>query len=672
MTNNSIKTFPISCSELINKLNNCTKNTLGDLGFPNLKNSSTTSLKIFLDAIAYPTQSYTDVNTDNQKQLLGHILKLFPADKRSDEDRKCFVAFLSTLTKKAPSEPPIPTYGKESFETYLECAKSYLKPTPEKRLENIYTLVKKEKIATLQLILNDLLVDEEFNLILAEYVKAVFDCYNLQKKYLTGCEKTIRLNGYQEAILFKISQKIESTEEFALWLQLAPHIGLQYDEDILYAVIKPSEATSIPKLTEKLTQLKESTKNERTRFVIDKYLTSIELNKVSRKMVDRYLLLPKWMSKLDKTQYCNITDSQLESYTTPSYYNSVAIYRKIQEESFAVVFEDYAVPKHINIHYYHHYKQLLDLWVKHRTAQQKLYALAYQELQTIINQTEKHKKRDILQYSKNISSVDGSSKALPEQLELKSLSEELHKFFGLPIPVKPAQENLGWKVPSLKIETTTPSQPRSRPNREDVVKNEKLENIEKNVSDPAPLEPKTPSIETKFPFQYTSRVTRWLKHEHGKPLPADQFPEYASQSLEKQQLEHAFHAFSPIVDKYLHLAIQGCWKTAQGKEYQGHVFVAQITYQKKKYRGVISYGSNKECFHRYFSTQTDHYILHKKVEQKLNESDFPNHDGASGDIEAYTPTAFSGVSVSVNPAKGFIKIKDQAMHMTIKLFVDLN
>lgn len=665
-TNSNV--LPSSFSDFIQRLEHCDPTTLGYLGVPGLKNGSSSSLNVFLKSILYSVQSFSDLNIENTFRFLKRIHEIFPNDKRDVEDKKCLNVFLTILQEKGNPKKEIPV-EKITIDMMLKSAHFLMSLSPSDRwkqiVERALLETPEQKLFHLQMFLNLLIAEEHHHEALGPWVHAALKGIDLQDKQSAMVEKVIHVDAFTYSASVSI-EKIETAEEYAFFYQIANYVNYKEKDGSIFVTPKRLSFNEMKGAVQKLKQMLPIAKHSRS--MATKLLTFLECELSYLENKNKLQIFFKWVNKYKNSlvgkAVLNI-NPLLEARIFPSFNYTHAIFHE-QLNSVAKSLQA-DIPLELNREEFESYKRLIEFWHSTRKQQQEFYQFLLGELNQLGTKVEKRK---FLSYKKDLLfALPGeTAQGLPDKLPLIPLSQDLKELLKIPPEVIPPK-----KEKLKKTAVIAPTKPKKR--KETVQKNPEKEEVISEEPIPEPeiesfkdLSPEQVPFRKTFPYQYSDRVQRWLNLPIGATLSSDQFPEYADRSLEKQRLAHAFHAFSPLVDDFLSLAIQGKWTNNKGQESHGCVFVAQISFEGKKYRGIISYGIDGHCYHRCFSERTDYYTLNKKVEQKLNESDFPDWTFTNSAPSKYIRTEIKNTKVSINREFGYITIKDS--RMTVKLFVD--
>ncbi len=311
--------------------------------------------------------------------------------------------------------------------------------------------------------------------------------------------------------------------------------------------------------------------------------------------------------------------------------------------------QEYRVPQGGGGQHIADMKAVCEIYQQIATNQAELYGRVYGMLKDLVEQQKS--KRAFMQYFKLVIDTPANTRVLPEQLPVIDLREydasvEMFKEFEQPL----SQE---WPV-------IVPPTPKERPKKSkikapqsacaieleataDEMVNEAVESFvaaEASVAAtavmPVQKQSQLPVISISpvpTTFKYVFRVLRWF--DANVPLDKAVFPEYAEAKEAHQKLMLAYHAFSSSVDSFvIKLALEMIWNNPKtGHADTRYILPAEISIPElgKKSRGVITYcvGERGRVYHRFFSERPTEEIVRKIYDQTFRDADFPSLESSA-------------------------------------------
>jgi hypothetical protein len=714
--------IPFSLQELNFCLETCnsSKDVINAIGLKEFETRNLT-LEIFLNAIVFPLESYSDINKENLNIFFKKINQLFPS-RTSQESKALNIFFTKMMQKKLTSssdQKSVLTYSGQiqegggasssstsvsiQAEETLKIFAQYFNDSAEVRLQEALNLedtsTLEKKASLLQILLNFLIIEEDLFQRVQPFVDLAFQIHDFTCAIREGSFSVIRLSALSETTVFEIPKQFEENEELAFWLSFSSCFGLRKSQGKIYACIQPIERwkISIQKLEERLHDLRKLTHHKHIHFIIDKLLLCLKRRPLDIALFHKAKELMHFYDQVKSSALVtkNYQDS-FEIAVTPAGY---FLFSALNKQQMDILDKS----RDFSIENFEDFKKIIEFWKVHRDEQNTLFNAAYKQLNEIIGKLKDRKKT--LKFTKILSQKPGIlASPLRKQLIVEGVSGDSISSSGR------SEEEIQSKQEEL--DQVTSGNPSKQPNKpKELVSQLKIKKklsridsapypIQDLVSQPMnELQQSLPSMDlyppsnapasslekssmsqelpgSPFPFSFDERVERWHHYSFGDSLPQSEFPEYSDQSKSAyaQELVHVFHALHPFVDRFLALGVTGTWQNkSREKEDLRFVIPAEIVYKRRRYRGFIAYAVDEDdiCYHKCFTQKVDTDILDAIINKSFNEHDFPELQKAVLSSRITTkPTAiqFTTATVEIDPIFGNVIIEDRKKELRIELF----
>lgn len=711
------KKIPFSWGELNDKLVSChTPEQLSQI-FP----LRSIDLAAFIEMIRYPIESY-DLNFSAWVAFQQHVKRLYPSaalsepfNQLQEKVKRQFSRLLAAQNPDCRTLAQSSTPAKRVIQMtvqddsglikkegmtvseYLQFMLPQVTVEGDERFKQLLALQppssNKEKAATLQFILSYLLAEIQFMKTILAHVEGMERLHEMEGRYREGAQ-IVRLNRLQETRLYDITEDFEGSEECDFWMSLSPYIDFRQVNGracLYFPLLFKQEHARITILNH-LRQVQESATHHKVRDIADKLWIGLEF----QQMIDKEMEPIREMYKMIRKWMCSFSTSwseTLEMHTSPFLY---LIGNRLNAYLQSGINPDEC---RIQIEAISEFREIITTWKEHKNFQEDLYKAAYNELIAIIRVQKSIAQRKVfLSYTKTLLG-DSNSDVFPKDFhELQPMpfkatsSSEACSSSSTPSPTKPKLRRRSIKErQKLKSQTTSKKKisVRAEPLPPIVTEttsccsssSEPIQMVkETTASSSSSSEPLPPSLILEslpgqsFPYIFSKRVARWDDHPFGEPLPAELFPEYQECDLPNQILQQLFHAPHPLINRFLHLAIEGIWKNrTREQEDLRKVIPAEISFNGRYYRGFIAYGidaNTKICYHRCFSHRIGRDFLYQAVQKIFDENDFPELNLAvkRKPSKERKVVQLDSTTIQVHPLFGSVMIEDHLRKVTIKLF----
>ena len=653
---------PFTIDEMNALLKECTPDDMSPLnkcliGRKEQREGNQLKFKDFLNAIAYPIQSYK-VTKDSKYELFSHVKRLYP--KLEVADAKKFQVILSRMQPDGrPAFDNLESYedlpvsaiytdaflgvARESSRVMgsIELASKQLNVRWAFLLEqcNLAQGSQKELAETYQSILNLLYLESQrvrqsFNW--AKFAAATTALYD---EYYRQSEKVVLLSPTMEIDTCP-AWNDQSEDDFAFAIQrqglllqivaLSSHSEKKHRKELvqIYQGLLECSAGSVnPRISHFLAFLRKEVAfyklKEITRECLNfdkEYNENQALDNFARKVVEDYFAP------------CNRALLNIDLQFSAAQLNVAQEYNTIYKARAQQIKDTRAVCEF--------YSSIVG-------PQVELYAHVYQLLKDLVSKQKQKHKPDWMQYFKIFIKTAEHQHTLPEQLPVFPLEEfdaraeilkELQKQVPQvwPVSLPPVQKEQVKKKPKsakraafpLATELASDSAPVTLDDEEAGESADAASSIALPLYVPENVPMAVTDQALPTPFQYANRVLRWFKAK--VPLDPAIFPEYRDTLSAYQQLMIVYHAFTCSVDSFvIKLALELPWinpKTNQAET--RYVLPAEILVPQlgSKKRGVITYciGQGNKVYHRFFSERTTEQVVRDVSEQAFKETDFPS------------------------------------------------
>lgn len=670
------------------------------------------TLSSFINATKFLIESYQDLNCKKFRFCIKKIKQIFPISTENDLITiHAFVSKINTffyyrITKFVPEAKVIlrqPTHlQKLCAEKQLLQASEIFLFSDQERIEEAFliesAITDAQKAYICQLILNFLVVESDLIKLTSQFFDD-FVKYNETNDFsMLGCSRLLRLSAFLEMRLFPIHSDLENTDIFAFWLNLSPYLDLfkDFDTGDLYASLKPIHVDDVNfNIKEHFNHLKAITTNNDVKFFIDAWLKAIELFSCGKKISKSIKTLNKFIANVTKSALSSETYSdQLEYLATPAAYWLFSVIRKIFVET--IQYSQREIPKEDLFKI----KQGLQFFSDNKKSQRTLFSASLERLNLLIASNPRQKK-DFMLFKKDLTEAStfrlGPLRQYPCDDEIlespntrfstcqKILKEKKStpKSKRARAPSKAMTPLIASTVkagdvclsPTLNALNKKPCEHKQIAPviiaKETFHAQAKCEPISMRKPPDCPL---SKDLASPFPYKLDCRVSRWSEHPFKTALPSNIFPEYAEKPLNYQILMHLFHNLD-LVDPFISKGIRGQWKNSNREKNDiRFVIPAEITFEEKKQRGLITYAIDVQtqiCYHRFFTNKIDKDILSLSIKKIFDENDFPELQKAvilsKSKAKQYTIKS-SQAQISEDPLTGNVLIEDFERKVKIKLF----
>ncbi len=704
-------TYPISLGMLNLRLDSCQSLQHISANFAFSKNDNEElTFSIFIKSIKYLIISYKDLTFQSWAEFKKNITRVFPSEHNckafknlEDEVTLEFYKIYPHLFKKIENKKP----DSLPFKKFIDC----IEISPKNRLNLAFQIENAESPLEKQCILSQILdflkIETDAIAYISRYLKALIELAELRKFLREGCDRVLRISKERELTLYEIPAKIEETDEFFFWIQMSSHIELSYDGDKLFASLKfhIENKDSQEELEKHLEEIKKSTLNEKIHFLINKSLTCFKYLKMGTSPKGCVSALIKFLSHVLEYYSENKISHQLEGITAPcGHHLLVSIDQHLKGLKVSKPIEDL-------IEELYDVKKLIQLRELEKSFQFKYFDFVFKQLKILekenpsFNKTsipfeiglleQLDKSYDSFKINSKLSSiltnsfVDNSAKtgstissstAMPVSIPKKSNKKKVQKVDRKKKCATSNKARENFKAIHIQEKVDLDVEIKENQNSILDIKEEAKNDV--NLCLPSsnkreihieiiPQPNLMPGEE--FPFNLNQRVKRWDDHSFGELLTEVEFPEYFDKDLVYQKLMHIFHAPHHLVDRFiLSHGIQGKWLNVQkNQEDIRYMIPAEITWGKRKYRGMIVYAidsMSQSCYHRFFTEMKDYDVLYQAVNKVFNENDFPElrNVGSLEGSSSSKPNLIDHSSVRFD--SGSVIIDDHKRGVMIKLF----
>ncbi len=601
-------------------LSRCTKDNMTPLKIKlslpkEVQNGADLAFSSFLEAVAYPMQSYP-LDKEQKQLLFKNFARLYPSEfpvssSKTKESQIALSIFKRMTTLPDPPVGFVPFdrlfTDVEPLETYKLHSEKDVEERKERReqnvkdfLKDVNTLPADQRIDCLIALLELLKLERSMFQLSWSFLEAIDANYrDIQKN---SCGKSyILLDPCHATFIQEESLKNEESANELAYEDCAINLKMRSLEKKMIqfadATLK-GEIAKIPKPFRWL--LQKSSKKPRNLNMDWKgicFISEIQLRKKRREIVAK-----DFSESLAKI-YHMYTDSKSYVYTDSklivnfgfilfALIHSRKENRKKQEEEFSASLIELQFESNL----YHFCR----VYGQYAEQQQQFYEEIYAALQAVKN-SEKEK-------------LSNKKTPTPKKIEIEG---KLPEFELRPFEFK-------FEIVDDQIFDEIGSHAKKPANIKKKEGKESSGDESEGVQTDEELFEALPSLREASSLSYAKRVTRWFEAEKMHPLNSNDFPDYTTCNFDYQQEMIACHAFSTTVDLYIEKYAAKTSRTNKyGEEETTYILPGQMEKGGKTIRGAFTYCRNASgiFYHRFFTRSS-----YDKVVQEINQKTFLNLD----------------------------------------------
>ncbi len=686
--------LPTSMVDMISLLRLCTPENMSALTecltLEKPADGTTLAFEEFLDAIAYPVQSYR-ITAQSRLELLKEIKRLYPDIepslskklggilKRMDPALETPVA-LDSL-KPAQNLPlsenyRLPLLGGAIAEGNVKgWLKRFQEPLPQRwqstlNYSGLNLNVEDKKLAEIyQAILSSLVLESHRVEKAWEWVQRAQASRKIFRELYDTSRLVIRLNHVAEVVLPPDWGNTSGDDDFAFSIQ---------HRELMQQASSLTNGEALYKLYHGLSTYSQQSNSPG----IAHMLAFLRKEVAGREQLKFETLIAE-----DEKQYssdCAVKEFPYginENFFVPCYLSLLNIKRVEIDDSLRRLAE-YSVSQGLPDQKIADVHAICQIYAEMAPHQADFYRFIYKKLEELVNKDPSKKKQMLRYYKLTIGRI------LPSELPTVRLEDvDFTETILRELTTPPNQD---WSIPTTLAVKTNLRQPRRKVQAACSVKPDEsaqashsddlVEPVGADIVD----EPLVPSEKTlpvllhpqmPQPFIYTLRVSRWFNAV--TPLDHKIFPEYAKEKEAYQRVMIALHAFSSSVDFFLiDLALKTIWRNpTTGLEDERYVLAAEMSNgETGKTRGIITVSVSRrdgKVYHRFFSKKIDSDIREVFAKASYN-SDFPSLEDAaaeptSGSMQSL-PSRDPNEKISKHRFWGTVTIKNESTKSQITLF----